>query len=399
MTIIKKSDYANSNLGLAVLIWKLRPEPKRDGVSIQMLDNRQFEQILRDSKYNSRAIMVQVRKLLLENEERDEIYSCLLKKMIKGIAEAKTLSSIARSLAFYAMRKCKIDKDKYGDVAIISCGCNLIHIFSQMGLVEATKVKLEDKGKRKEQWFLTISAPELTELLQTTLTTQMGITPVSGVKKWSRVTILDENNVAVPIVKRADRYKVLHWYSEEKIPLIYRVLNRLNETTWRVNKEMLTYLTNSDSLAPPVVSYEDKRSALTSLRRINSAYSTIQQQKFLEFNKWLEDRELDLSEEEVVKMSTITSQKQAEEWIKILSFDHNKVISDYSKRSAFESIITLATQWQDSDLNYLYNCDSRGRIYALTPYLNPQGDDAAKSLLCFANPQPISTYDFFHPSS
>ena len=54
----------------------------------------------------------------------------------------------------------------------------------------------------------------------------------------------------------------------------------------------------------------------------------------------------------------------------------------------------MAKSHGDKTLNFLYNCDSRGRIYCFNGnYLTPQGSDVAKALLEFANPKPVSVED------
>ena len=44
---------------------------------------------------------------------------------------------------------------------------------------------------------------------------------------------------------------------------------------------------------------------------------------------------------------------------------------------------------EDEAIYYVWTLDWRGRLYPIQPYLNPQGDDVAKSLLEFAEGKPL----------
>ena len=84
------------------------------------------------------------------------------------------------------------------------------------------------------------------------------------------------------------------------------------------------------------------------------------------------------------------AKSEANEYKLRAQFDHLEVISEWSKRMDLERCIKLATEYKGDVLNFIYNCDSRGRVYALQHGLNPQGADFAKALLQFANPKQLS---------
>jgi DNA-directed RNA polymerase len=57
----------------------------------------------------------------------------------------------------------------------------------------------------------------------------------------------------------------------------------------------------------------------------------------------------------------------------------------------------MANRYRDfKEFFYVYNCDFRGRVYASTSGLSPQGDDVAKGLLTFANGKPIGEHGGRH---
>jgi DNA-directed RNA polymerase len=61
-----------------------------------------------------------------------------------------------------------------------------------------------------------------------------------------------------------------------------------------------------------------------------------------------------------------------------------------SKRQALMTKLALADDLRDRDVFYFpHSLDFRGRLYAMTAELSPQGDDIAKSLIMFADGKPL----------
>ena len=65
-----------------------------------------------------------------------------------------------------------------------------------------------------------------------------------------------------------------------------------------------------------------------------------------------------------------------------------------SKRLQFSRMLWVAERFKDVEEFYFpYQLDFRGRVYAVPLFLNPQGNDAARGLLTFANTVPITDQD------
>lgn len=60
-----------------------------------------------------------------------------------------------------------------------------------------------------------------------------------------------------------------------------------------------------------------------------------------------------------------------------------RTTQDNSRRFAAIRVMTIANQFRDRTIWFPHNLDFRGRVYPLTSYLNPQGDDLCRGLLMF----------------
>lgn len=73
-------------------------------------------------------------------------------------------------------------------------------------------------------------------------------------------------------------------------------------------------------------------------------------------------------------------------------FKHDKEEMASSRAGMFleaEFIRTIAAKLGEREFYQAYNCDFRGRIYPMTPYLNEQSSDNAKGLIMYRDAQPL----------
>lgn len=81
---------------------------------------------------------------------------------------------------------------------------------------------------------------------------------------------------------------------------------------------------------------------------------------------------------------------EGKEWRKTvarLSFKNREMMG---KRIQASRTILLAKKFVKSEvIHFPWQCDFRGRMYPVPPFLQPQGSDLAKGLLCFAEKKPI----------
>ena len=98
-------------------------------------------------------------------------------------------------------------------------------------------------------------------------------------------------------------------------------------------------------------------------------------------------------EEASSKLNMIAANK-ATNYFKEKSKDYRDVLSLHDKQKRFYKCYDIAQRNQFEVINFTYDMDSRGRIYAMQPWLNPLGDDFAKALLTFKDAQPFEAFDF-----
>ena len=73
---------------------------------------------------------------------------------------------------------------------------------------------------------------------------------------------------------------------------------------------------------------------------------------------------------------------------------HDYNASIRSKRLLILSIINIAEKYIDKTFYHVFQSDFRGRLYCVTPHLNPQGNDLARSLHLFDEPVSLSYTDY-----
>lgn len=93
------------------------------------------------------------------------------------------------------------------------------------------------------------------------------------------------------------------------------------------------------------------------------------------------------------KPHDIDTNKEARiEWSRKKSKVHEANIKLRSKRLQMAKILYMAEKYKDEAAFYFpHQLDFRGRLYAVPSFLNPQGHDLAKSLLCFTEGKPIQS--------
>lgn len=85
-------------------------------------------------------------------------------------------------------------------------------------------------------------------------------------------------------------------------------------------------------------------------------------------------------------------EEEFKEWKKQAAIVRERNVATFSQRLQIAKILHMAEGYKDEPQFYFpYQLDFRGRIYAVPPYLNPQGTDFAKGLLQFAEGKPLGS--------
>lgn len=160
-----------------------------------------------------------------------------------------------------------------------------------------------------------------------------------------------------PLIKTSP--KNLQEIENVDMPLIYRAVNGLQNTKWRINKrilEVMQELWDRGGDIAKLPSSEDRE---------------------LPVQPWFDDDEFQyLKENEPARIKA---------WKREAAVVYEKNAKEVSKRIATRFKLQIANQLKDEPRLYLCWClDWRGRYYPIQNFINPQVDDSGKALLEFA---------------
>lgn len=160
----------------------------------------------------------------------------------------------------------------------------------------------------------------------------------------------------IPLV-RLNEKTVMDLYGDLDMPDVYKAVNAIQETPWRINQRVLKVAQ--------------------------------------EISKWRhipEGLEMPLAEPEEPPVRPAEADKDPnvqKEWRKSMVIYFQRDNKRKSKRYAVNAQLALADLYKDYERIYFpHNLDFRGRVYPL-PLLNPQGTDFCKSLIEFADGAPL----------
>ena len=239
-----------------------------------------------------------------------------------------------------------------GNKGIVATGIEILNWYASVKILTVIKKKqIQDSQKgpvAKDVWFVKplMNFPKEADGI-------IFCDPRKPYIPWVGPTRFD-SGATIAIVKRSDQLGLLDEYTPEKIPLLYTALNRIGSTMWEVNMDLFQY----------AVDIEEDNSPLPSLP----------------------------SDEEFMKAQNTLRNVKASRRRRMAAA---KTIGAHEKRTAFERTMEKAYEYQGQVLQFPHNLCGRGRIYALSPILNPQGADVAKALLVLKERVPLHREQFF----
>lgn len=166
------------------------------------------------------------------------------------------------------------------------------------------------------------------------------------------------------------------------MPKVYNALNRIQETPWRINTRVLDVL-EAIILAgggmAGVPKWEDYEMPA------KPTNAPPEGQKCSEKCAWMDYRNICQCSE--------ARKAYDDAWRPYRKAAHEVHEKNHERRQAkvsFENLLSVVRKMRDElALWFPHNMDFRGRVYPLTSYLSPQGDDMCKGLLTFAQGAPI----------
>ena len=349
-------------------------------------------QQIRTTEYGTRSYALTVFKAIEEADAIEDIAEAVINTVALGAINADPLLAVARKTSTQIHRILHLELPN--DNSLLRFGTIALDWMAQADLIDVEKyLVLDDKEKAKEQWFVKSISQDLTNYAMSISPSRSMVSPTEGVRHWTKPRYLVDNHI-IPIVKKADRYEMLDLYTYQQMPDVYNCLNSLNAQGFRINQSLqhLIITAPPHSFIPAVVSEEERKEALRTMNDISRKARYVEEVRFHEMNKWLLE-EADVEEVLANKISKQQATEKAQDYYDTKIEPWQKVISNWSKRMDFDKICRLSSEWGNSVINYLFNLDTRGRIYAVQNYLTPLGSDVAKALLIFDGSYQVSGYD------
>ena len=336
-----------------------------------------------EAKFSNRSVAKPIFTIIKDRNLQDDVAEIVVEIIALGINNTKALTSVLTMIGNRVYSLLEIEETDIEK--IIRLGGAFIDVTTKLNLTNIKKYAVIEKDAQ-EQWFLVITDETFQNIIKDYAMPKLKAN--LGYQEWLG-PVMNVADRKIDIVKKARRYGLLSKYRKTQMPDVYDALNALGQTEWKINTDMLSILdipANNTNLIPQPISKDDKKRALTA---INKNERTAIWLADIKFKQYVENGYEDAKAEHFAN-------KNADDLKNEKNKPYKDIISVWSKEKDFRTCLDVATKYGNDTLNFLYSCDSRGRVYCFNQsFLNPQGADHAKALLKFANPKPISTYDFY----
>lgn len=276
-----------------------------------------------------------------------------------------------RTVILRAKRKIGIEDTHWPEDAKLRVGAKLIELFiAATGLVERVQ-------NSKSQWILQ-PKPEVVKWIEDQharcelldpVYLPMIVKPVPWTSPYGGGYLTNSVHFRFKLVKTRN-LKYLDELSERDMPLVYRALNALQETPWRINRRVYEVMKT----------VWDLDNGLGNLPRRDW-------EEPLPPKPWTTDEEFERLKQE--NPDVVKSWKRQAKQV------YERRIRDKSKSRQTAYKLWLAEKFKDEpEIFFVWTLDWRGRMYPVQSFVNPQSDDVGKSLLEFAVGKPLGEGGF-----
>lgn len=273
-----------------------------------------------------------------------------------------------RTVILYAKRKIGIDDDTLmTEKEKLAIGSKLIELFIQStGLVEMVQEPSKVIG-RDGKYILQATSSTLEWLekqhAKCEVMSPFYLPMVSIPRDWTTVDDGGFYSIPLNLVKTRNK-KALEDLRNHSMPLVYKAVNALQRTPWRINKKV----------------YEVLNELWSTGQTLGGLPS--QEEAPLPNTPWNSDDEFNYLKE--------TQPEIVKEWKRKASKVHEQRMKEKSHRISMSYKMFVADKMKDEDRFYFcWNLDWRGRLYPVQSHVNPQSDDIGKALLEFAEGKPL----------
>jgi DNA-directed RNA polymerase len=284
--------------------------------------------------------------------------------VIKGAKER----GLERNRWQFALEKANRDKDIIGleprwtRLEKVRIGTKLLEILvTKTGLVQIETVRIQKRwqhrmllGEGLKEWSLNYDA-------MTALAKPYNLPMLVKPKPWhkSRQEIYHSGAIKPITLITKPRSVAMRALETANLTTVYKSLNILQETPWAINTDVLDVMREA----------WDRDAGLDCIPR-------------------REDEPIPESPPEVVNDEPGGEHRKA--WRRVLRKIHERNNQSRSERYEFARCLSIANENRDeAEIFFPHRLDFRGRCYAMSTSLNPQGADYSRSLLRFAEGKPL----------
>lgn len=270
----------------------------------------------------------------------------------------------------FQMNRAGVAWKEWSETKKVQLGTRLIELFVQStGLVEVVQ---QERGR-----YRVVATPATLKWLEEANARHGMLCPIYSPcivppKDWTSPLSGGYHTRAVrrvTLVKTRSKGYVDELFNSD-LSLVYSAVNALQRTAWRINAPVLAVA----------------RQMWDEGLGLGKVLPTRDGADVPAKPAWLQ------AHDRTEKLDDLTDEQKAEfkEWKADAAEAHQIHARSVSRRLQAARIITIGERFVDEEeLYFPHTLDFRGRVYAVPPFLNPQGNDLAKGLLTFAVGKPI----------
>ncbi len=270
-----------------------------------------------------------------------------------------------RAVIMRAKRLAGIEDAEWTETDKLHIGVKLIELFIEStGLVERVQ-------NARSQWLIQGTEEAIKwieehhakcELLNP-LYMPMIVKPLSWESPFGGGFFSNHATLRFKLVKTRNN-KALAELADHDMPFVYRSINAVQNTSWRINKKVFEIMQEAWRLG----------SGIGDLPK--------QEEEPLPPTPWINDDEFNELKE--------THPEVIKGWKRRATEVYERRLKNKSKRFSIAQKLWLAEKFKDEEeIFFVWTLDWRGRMYPVQGFINPQSDDSGKALLEFAEGKPI----------
>lgn len=299
-----------------------------------------------------------------------------LQSIEKNLNKRTTHAHHRKTVIMKAKRKTGIKDTEWTDIDKLHIGVKLIDMFIEnTGLLEKTRITQTSSGYSAgyilqgstiaKKWIQEQHAK--CELLSPVYQ-PMIIPPVPWESPYDGGFLTNHITQRFKLIKTRNK-QALTELEEHNMPLVYRAVNGLQNTPWRINKKVLAVMQEVWSLD----------NGLGELPR--------DEEEPLPVKPWGE------VDDDTFKKLKEEQPDLVKGWKRRANEVYERRIKNKSRRFQVAQKLWMANKFKNEpEFYFVWSMDWRGRLYPVQPNVNPQADDSGKALLEFAEGKPLGEH-------